>query len=388
MVASANHHNASASWLANNLRRNVSDDTIHLSTLLVNMKKKLKHLMINICLSLVTLGVCIFLIEICFRVGYTHFSVEVTKDRTAKSNAREGNKDNFVIPSYPNGLEALKKFMDGTNYPLNPNVSVIYTGESILLPATIISTNSQGLRDYEYTIRKARNTTRIICLGDSVTFGQGVNLSDSFSKVLERKLNLNSTRRYEVLNFGVFGYGTLNELELLERKALNYSPDIVVLMMLDNDYQNIGDIQKDNPVLETLRKGLLQNSSLHIAQYLEKELVVLEYMKNEKNYNDTEKFNLIIAPLDGIISISHQHNISLVVVQYFNNMTYMYSIRTYLKDKGISVVALYESPIWQYYQYKETSFPSPDGHPTPLGHKVIAEIIYEELRNKHLVTVS
>lgn len=290
--------------------------------------------------------------------------------------------------NYPNGGKALGRLMVGNGYPFAPNVTVIYTGYLSLEPPTVISTNSHGLRDYEYTIRKPRNTTRIICLGDSVTFGEGVNLSDSFSKVLERKLNLNSSRRYEVLNFGVFAYGTLNELELLERKALNYSPDIVVLMMLYNDYQNIGDIQKDNQLLETLRKKLLQNSSLHISQYLEKEVVMLEYMRNEKKSNDTEKFNLIKAPLDGIISLCHQHNISLVVVQYYGNYPHMESIREYLKNNNVDVVRLNDSPIVLSHLNEKISFPYPDGHPTQLGHKIIADIIYEELKIKHLVAVS
>ena len=45
--------------------------------------------------------------------------------------------------------------------------------------------NSKGLRDYEYSYRKSGNAFRVICLGDSITFGQGVTLEDTYIKQLE-----------------------------------------------------------------------------------------------------------------------------------------------------------------------------------------------------------
>ena len=67
--------------------------------------------------------------------------------------------------------------------------------------------NSAGFRDREFDRERRAGTVRIAALGDSVTFGYGVALEESFPKVLERILN--ETRPgHEVLNFGVGGYNT------------------------------------------------------------------------------------------------------------------------------------------------------------------------------------
>ena len=50
--------------------------------------------------------------------------------------------------------------------------------------------NSHGFRDEETTHEKPKGTFRIALLGDSRTFGYGVNLDDHFSLMLERALSL------------------------------------------------------------------------------------------------------------------------------------------------------------------------------------------------------
>jgi hypothetical protein len=49
-----------------------------------------------------------------------------------------------------------------------------------------VKINSYGLRDYEYLLNKPPGATRILALGDSVTFGFGVNLEDTYTKILEQ----------------------------------------------------------------------------------------------------------------------------------------------------------------------------------------------------------
>lgn len=79
-------------------------------------------------------------------------------------------------------------------------------------------TNSEGFKDYEHEIIKSNNTFRIIALGDSFTYGSWVSTNDSWPKQLETKLNkLNNSIRYEVLNFGIRGYNTEQEVTLSKR---------------------------------------------------------------------------------------------------------------------------------------------------------------------------
>jgi hypothetical protein len=95
---------------------------------------------------------------------------------------------------------------------------------------TRISVNSKGLRDREYEYPKSRGTKRILCLGDSFTFGYGVQAEDTYAKVLERLLNAESqgSTTWEVMNAGVCGTGPAHQLAYFETEGHRYNPDIVV----------------------------------------------------------------------------------------------------------------------------------------------------------------
>ncbi|MFH1850299.1 MAG: GDSL-type esterase/lipase family protein [archaeon] len=94
--------------------------------------------------------------------------------------------------------------------------------------------NSDGFRDKNYTVGRPAGKERIIVLGDSYTFGLGVHSNETFPKILESRLG----HRYEVLNFGVTGYDTEEEVTMLESVGLKYNPDLVVVAFLTNDVTN------------------------------------------------------------------------------------------------------------------------------------------------------
>jgi lysophospholipase L1-like esterase len=95
--------------------------------------------------------------------------------------------------------------------------------------------NSKGLRaDREYPYEKPAGTKRVVCLGDSFTAGYEVDLEDCFTRVLERELNAPG-RAVEVLDAGVSGFGTAEELLYLERELIRYQPDVVVVSFYGND---------------------------------------------------------------------------------------------------------------------------------------------------------
>ena len=66
-----------------------------------------------------------------------------------------------------------------------------------------VRTNSIGLKDREYPLSKLNNTVRIIVLGDSITFGAREEQENSYSELLENKLNKQSEYKFEVWNAGV-----------------------------------------------------------------------------------------------------------------------------------------------------------------------------------------
>lgn len=81
---------------------------------------------------------------------------------------------------------------------------------------------------------------RILILGDSVTYGHGVGCEEAFPYLLERLLS-GSDRPpgpTEVINGGVAGYTTYNELQQYVRVGDEVKPDIVVLALVLNDVAN------------------------------------------------------------------------------------------------------------------------------------------------------
>lgn len=95
-----------------------------------------------------------------------------------------------------------------------------------------IRINSDGLRDEEHSKLKPKNTLRIAVLGDSYAEALQLPIEKTFWKAMERELNTCGYfggMKIEVINFGVSGYGTAQELITLREKAWAYSPDIVIL---------------------------------------------------------------------------------------------------------------------------------------------------------------
>jgi hypothetical protein len=105
--------------------------------------------------------------------------------------------------------------------------------------AISISQNSRGFRDAERSVEKAPGITRILCLGDSFTWGWGVEQDEIYTTVLERRY-ARAGAAVEVMNVGVGGYSTDQLLLYLLDEGLSYSPDHVVYQAAWNDV-------RDNP---------------------------------------------------------------------------------------------------------------------------------------------
>ncbi len=122
-------------------------------------------------------------------------------------------------------------------------------------------TNSHGQWDVERAYEKPQGTKRILVLGDSVVLGADVfDFRNTMTGVLER---LYDDPQVEVLNFGVTGYCTRAEMELLKTKGLKYQPDIVVLVFVENDYLPNGDLHRTDAATQpAYAKWLFVKSAL------------------------------------------------------------------------------------------------------------------------------
>jgi hypothetical protein len=129
-------------------------------------------------------------------------------------------------------------------YALRPGAEGWYRKEGNVY----VRINSEGLRDQEHSLAKPPDTIRIAVVGDSYPEGFSVSLEETFWWVMGKKLqecNAFPGKKIEVLNFGVSGYGTAQELITLREQVWKFSPDIVMLAVTTNN-----DITDNNRALK------------------------------------------------------------------------------------------------------------------------------------------
>jgi lysophospholipase L1-like esterase len=85
--------------------------------------------------------------------------------------------------------------------------------------------NAAGYRDRDRTYVPDGRAPRVVVLGDSFTEALQVALPETFTQRLEAMLG------GDVMNLGVSGYSTDNELRLFRARAGGYKPDVVLLIL-------------------------------------------------------------------------------------------------------------------------------------------------------------
>jgi len=98
-----------------------------------------------------------------------------------------------------------------------------------------IETNADGVAPASIRREKVPGKLRVLVLGDSAVAGSSVAAEERIDAVLQQQLQAAGTDA-EVINAGVDGYSTDQELLLLERLVPLYHPDIVMVCVDQNDF--------------------------------------------------------------------------------------------------------------------------------------------------------
>jgi len=128
---------------------------------------------------------------------------------------------------------------------------------------TTVSINAFGFRDDELPpVDPGRR--RIAVIGDSITFGNHLRREEVYPEVLEARLRARGLP-FDVLNLGVGGYDTVQEVRLLETAGLPFSPELVVVGFCVNDL-GVVSVTMEHSWQEEERDDPLYHS--RIAQWL------------------------------------------------------------------------------------------------------------------------
>lgn len=122
---------------------------------------------------------------------------------------------------------------------LRPNLNTIRGAELGIVERErrfVVRTNSLGLRDDEIPARRPPGEYRVLCLGDSITYGHGVRREDSYESRLQEMLYAAYPKRgLRVINGGCPGYSTFQGEQLFRRLDPKVRPDLIILAYLYAD---------------------------------------------------------------------------------------------------------------------------------------------------------
>lgn len=124
--------------------------------------------------------------------------------------------------------QIFRKVDPPVGFSLEPgSTQLLVTGGAYTSRATI---NSAGMRDVEHALNPAPGVKRILVLGDSFMFGQGVRMDETLPRRLAAMLP-----GVEVINTGTPGYDLGQYYLLYEDRAYRYQPDLVLVGFFIND---------------------------------------------------------------------------------------------------------------------------------------------------------
>lgn len=271
----------------------------------------------------------------------------------------------------------------------------------------LVTINSSGFRDKEYNIRKDKNVFRILCLGDSSTFGTFVRLQETYHTLLENRLNEESGQsgiKFEIINAGVIGYSSCQGLGLYKIKGFEYKPDIVTFYFGANDEVKkfiLSDKQIMQNDVQVVAKAALENNlllKLHCYRIFRKYVTdVLDLNKNDVSKKvprvSLDDFKKNILELNSLC----KKNGSLLVListplrkedyrkEIYNQDIYPYRelLENVSKEYNIPLVRIKEmteqSPVYTSTFFFDKS------HPNQLGHWIIMQKLYDYLTTSKLI---
>jgi hypothetical protein len=269
--------------------------------------------------------------------------------------------------------------------------------------------NSLGFRDQEHESVKPAGTFRILGLGDSFTYGIGVDLDSTYLSRLEQGLNTRPGEhpRVEVIRAGIPRFWPEPERLLLERYGKRFQPNLVVVGILPNDVfdthlgfdavraDSSGFLQdRDAKLLGPVGRWLYRNS--HLGR-----LVLRGWLDYRNRLPSTDKvfasdgrleadWRKMETELARVASLAQSLGARLVILHIPQRGPWKASARylperlsSWAATRGIELVdalpamSRQQDPLALYYRG--------DGHCTAAGHAVLADTLLSFLESRKLI---
>ncbi len=264
-----------------------------------------------------------------------------------------------------------------------------------------ININSLGLRDKECDQRKGEKAYRILVLGDSSTLGYGIRIEETFSERIEEILIRTDTASYEIINAGVSGYNTRDELNYLVHYGLDLHPDMVIMGLMTNDFtvrsleldikNGIGIGSGSNLRLSPAVKKILRRSKLYV--FLAWARVEIRHRYKKRDFTKAEKtsdlgelWTSYSKVVDRLVSVCADNKMPLFIIAIpsreevlrgeYDKQEFIEKMRLKARDRYVFIDML---PVFSNSRGPNNAdnlYVKRDScQPAPKGHKLIAEEI-------------
>jgi lysophospholipase L1-like esterase len=293
---------------------------------------------------------------------------------------------------------APESLIGNIRYVDDPILNWRFVPNSTVQDGNVISRyNSAGFRDVEHAIEKPAHVTRVVVVGDSVTEGSGVGQDELFASYVQALLG----PRYEIINLGMSGLNTPQEIHIFDVEGMKYAPDIVVVNFILNDcdffsefraterFQNekdgkiglLGDITIDPRLKRWLKSSALIYFVKGRMEYLQGVITG----KEEKNYyvslwDNPECHRRVLSGFDALKALQEQFRFDVHVLIWpllMNYERYSFSyVHAWVKEnaaqRGFKVLDLL--PVYSSRRYRDLQVTAEDNvHPNGEGHRLTAQ---------------
>ena len=272
-----------------------------------------------------------------------------------------------------------------------PGYAPLHTGRRDRQPI-----NALGYRDVERAQPKPPGVRRMVCLGDSFTWGVGVLWDDAWPQRVERTLSRSRGERWEAVNLAEPGMNAVQEASRLESEGFSYGPDVVVVgfVLNDSEDENAAEArraldwaeerQRQPGTLEAFldRSALVRLVRTRVAATIENRRRTSGY---RSMYADSYKGWIAAkAALQAMGGMCRSHGVPLVVVIFplFANpldagypFTELHAkVASAAEQAGAKVLDLlprYRSVDWRLLVVDGTN----DEHPNEIAHRIASQAI-------------
>lgn len=264
--------------------------------------------------------------------------------------------------------------------------------------------NEYGYRGAPIPILGNKDNVNIVVLGDSNSFGAGVNDGQEYAAVLSKKLG----GKFNVINLSVGGWGLTQEIRRYYEFGMLYEPEIVILQFGGNDPADnllnpvtkiengkfaFYDIKRNNqiydPVIYLLSRSIVQKSQIYS---LIRQVVYSYLFKRSTNKIFIEKTSdgskvpleqsYYCSLLERFAKDLSNKGVKLIMISCNGHLKKFFYIEKKVHDLDSEGLLDYRE-VEDWFKGVE-SYGTPEGHMWgKLGHKIIGEKLAELIKSMY-----